>query len=213
MIVPTPRFCVLLGPDYAGKSSVLGELTRAASPWRCVSVDDDALAPEHRLLADLRRRLARDVLPGLGSAYSDDFLAGLLQLAVLHLRDRVLAAGDAPVLVDSYYYKILAKCRLAGVRENPMFGWWRTFPLPARVIWLDVSPATAWRRSGEGAGTNPLEYYGDRPEWPDFEEYQTDLRKVMLEETGRLPMTVVAEQDGVARTAAAVGEVLAREYS
>jgi thymidylate kinase len=208
VIVP-PRFCVLLGPDYAGKSSVLAEL--ADTPWRCVSVDDENLAPEHRLLADLRRRLARDVLPGLGSAYSDDFLAGLLQLAVLHLRDRVLAAGDAPVLVDSYYYKILAKCRLAGVRENPMFAWWRSFPQPARVIWLDVAPASAWRRCGEGAETNSLEYYGDRPEWPDFEEYQTDLRKVMLEEIGRLPVTVVAEQDSVTRTAAMVGEVLAGE--
>ncbi|MBB4908417.1 hypothetical protein [Actinophytocola algeriensis] len=211
MIVPSPRFCVLLGPDYAGKSSVLAEFARTAAPWRCVSVDDDGLAPEHRLLADLRRRLARDVLPGLGSAYSDDFLAGLLQLAVLHLRDRVLAAGNAPVVVDSYYYKILAKCRLAGVRENPMFAWWRTFPRPARVIWLDVAPGTAWRRCGDGAGTNPLEYYGDRPGWPGFEEYQTDLRKVMLDETDRLPVTVVAEQDSVARTAAMVGEVLADE--
>lgn len=211
MIVPSPRFCVLLGTDHAGKSSVLAELARTASPWRCVSVDDGNLAPEHRLLTDLRRRLACDVLPGLGSAYSEDFLAGLLQLAVLHLRDRVLAEGDAPVLVDSYYYKILAKCRLAGVRENPMFAWWRTFPRPARVIWLDVAPATAWRRCGEGGGTNALEHYGDRPEWPDFEEYQTDLRKVMLEETDGLPVTVVAEQDGVTRTTAVVEEVLAGE--
>lgn len=208
MIDPSPRFCVLLGPDYAGKSSVLGELARAASPWQCVSVDDERLAPEHRLLADLRRRLVRDVVPKVGSAYSGDFVAGLLQLAVLHLRDRVLAAGDAPVLVDSYYYKILAKCRLAGVRENPMFAWWRTFPQPSRVIWLDVAPETAWRRCGGGAEANPLEFYGDRADWPNFEEYQADLRKVMLEETGRLPVTVVAEQDSVARTAAVVGEAL-----
>jgi thymidylate kinase len=202
---------VLLGSDYAGKSSVLAEFARTASPWHCVSVDDDGLAPEHRLLADLRRRLVRDVLPRVGSAYSDDFVAGLLQLAVLHLRDRVLAAGDAPVLVDSYYYKILAKCRLAGVRENPMFAWWRSFPQPARVIWLDVAPETAWQRCGEGAEANPLEYYGDRPDWPDFEEYQTDLRKVMLEETDRLPVTVVPEQDSVTRTAAMVGEALTDE--
>lgn len=208
---PVPRFCVLLGPDHAGKSSVLNEIAGAASPWRGVSVDDDWLAPEHRLLADLRRQLVREVLPGTGTAYSCDFVAGLLQLAVLHLRDRVLAAGDAPVLVDSYYYKILAKCRLAGVRENPMFGWWRSFPQPARVIYLDVAPETTWQRCGAGTGANPLEYYGDGPDWPRFEAYQTDLHKVMLDETAHLPVTVIEEQDDLTRTVAQVREALADE--
>lgn len=198
------RFCVLLGPDYAGKSAVLDAL---ATRWRCVSVDDGHLAPEHRLLADLRRNLVRDVLPG---RYSADFMAGLLQLAVLHLRDQILAAGDAPVLVDSYYYKILAKCRIAGVAENPMFAWWRTFPQPRRVLYLDVAPATTWQRCGDEA--NPLEYYGDRPDWPGFEAYQADLRKVMLDETAHLPVTVLSEEDGVARTVARVEEALADEF-
>jgi len=208
---PVPRFCVLLGPDYAGKSSVLAELTGTASQLHGVSVDDARLAPEHRLLADLRRQLVREVLPRVGTAYSDEFVAGLLQLAVLHMRDRVLAAGDAPVLVDSYYFKILAKCRLAGVRENPMFAWWRSFPQPTRVIYLDVAPETAWQRCGGGTEANPLEFYGDRPDWPRFEAYQTDLRKVMLDETADLPVTVIEEQDGIAKTAAQVREVLADE--
>ena len=206
-----PRFCVLLGPDYAGKSSVLAQLAGAASPWRCVSVDDEWLAPEHRLLTDLRRHLVREVLPQAGHAYSNDFVAGLLQLAVLHLRDQVLAAGDTPVLVDSYYYKILAKCRLAGVAENPMFAWWRSFPQPQRVIYLDTAPETGWRRCGAGAEANPLEFYGDRPDWSGFEVYQSDLRKVMLDETAHLPVTFVAEQDGVARAAGLIGEVLGDE--
>ena len=206
-----PRLCVLLGPDYAGKSSVLAELASTTSPWHCVSVDDAWLAPEHQLLADLRRQLVREVLPRVGTAYSDEFVAGLLQLAVLHVRDRVLAAGDAPVLVDSYYYKILAKCRLAGLRENPMFAWWRSFPQPARVIYLDVAPESAWQRCGSGAEAHPLEFYGDRPDWPRFEAYQTDLRKVMLDETAHLPVTVIEEQDGVARTAQQVREALADE--
>ncbi|WP_202919302.1 hypothetical protein [Saccharothrix deserti] len=206
-----PRFCVLLGPDYAGKSSVLAELAGEVSPWHFVSVDAAWLAPEHRLLADLRRHLVHEVLPRVGNAYSDEFVAGLLQLAVLHLRDRVLAAGDTPVLVDSYYYKILAKCRLAGVHGNPMFAWWRSFPQPTRVIYLDIAPETGWRRCGAGAEVNPLEFYGDRPDWPRFEAYQTDLRKVMLDETAHLPVTFVAEQDSVARTAALVREALADE--
>lgn len=206
-----PRFCVLLGPDYAGKSSVLADLAGTVSPWHCVSVDDAWLAPEHQLLVDLRRQLVREVLPRVGTAYSDEFVAGLLQLAVLHLRDRVLAAGDGPVLVDSYYYKILAKCRLAGVRENPMFAWWRSFPQPARVIYLDIAPETAWQRCGDGTEANPLEFYGDRPDWPRFEAYQADLRKVMLDEVSHLPVTVIAEQNGIARIAEQVREELADE--
>src|SRR5215510_9719888 len=113
-----PQFCVLLGPDYAGKSSVLAELSGLATPWRCVSVDDAFLGPGHGLIASLRRHLVQDALPLLGTAYSVDFVASLLQTAVLHVRDQVLAAGGTPVLVDSYYYKILAKCRLAGASEN-----------------------------------------------------------------------------------------------
>lgn len=190
---------------------MLAELTGAESPWRGISVDDDRLAPEHRLLADLRRVLVHEVLPRAGTAFSDDFVAGLLQLAVLHVRDRVLAACGGPVLVDSYYYKVLAKCRLAGVRENPMFAWWRSFPQPARVIYLDVRPETAWQRCEEGDDANPLEYYGDCPDWLRFEAYQTDLRKVMLDETAHLPVTVIDEQDGVARTVAKVREALADE--
>lgn len=203
-----PRFCVLLGPDYAGKSSVLAELAGGAPSWRCVSVDDEWLSPEHRLLADLRRQLAREVLPRTGTAYSEEFVAGLLQLAVLHLRDQVLAAGDTPALVDSYYYKILAKCRLAGVPENPMFAWWRSFPQPAGVIYLDVAPETGWQRCGAGAEANPLEFYGDRPDWPGFAAYQSDLRKVMLDETAHLPVTFVAEQAGVARSASVIKEAI-----
>jgi len=208
-----PRFSVLLGPDYAGKSSVLAELAGTAPELHGISVDDGWLAPEHQLLADLRRQLVREVLPRVGTAYSDEFVAGLLQLAVLHVRDRVLAVGDAPVLVDSYYYKILAKCRLAGVRENPMFAWWRSFPQPARVIYLDVTPETAWQRCGGGTEANPLEYYGDRPDWPRFEAYQTDLHKVMLDELSHLQVTVIKEQDGIGRTAQQVREVLADEFN
>lgn len=50
-------------------------------------------------------------------------------MAVLHLRDQVSARNtETPALVDSYYHKVLAKCRLAGLEDNPMLGWWRSFP-------------------------------------------------------------------------------------
>ncbi|MFF4529398.1 hypothetical protein ACFY1P_09020 [Streptomyces sp. NPDC001407] len=204
------QFSVLLGPDGAGKSSVMAELSERLPTWRTLSTDSEFVGPEHALVTQLRRNVVEDVLPALGDAYSVDFLASLLQTAVVHLKDRIEAQEPGvPALVDSYYYKILAKCRLAGIEESPMYSWWRSFPQPDRVVYLDVSPESAWRRSGNGARLNPLEHFGNRPEWFGFENYQKSLRKMMLEEVRELPVTVIKEQPSAARTADAVLEVLA----
>nr|WP_202437160.1 hypothetical protein [Streptomyces sp. SID5910] len=188
----------------------MAELSAALPGWQTLSTDDGLVAGEHRLISQLRRNVVRDVLPGLGPAYSADFLATLLCSAVVHLRDQLeRQEPDVPVLMDSYYYKILAKCRLAGLEEHPLYTWWRSFPQPRGVIYLDVPPEAAWRRCGRGARLNPLEHFGDRPEWFGFESYQKNLGKLLLEETRRLPVTVVEERSGTAATAAAVREVLA----
>lgn len=207
-----PLFFVLLGPDYAGKSTTMSMLAGGPSPCRFVSVDDCFLGPGHGLISRLRRQLVAETLPALGTGYSADFAATLLQTAVVHLRDQVLA-GDCrrPALVDSYYYKILAKCRLAGSTDHPMFGWWRSFPQPRRVLYLDVAPRTAWQRSRAGAAANRLEHYGDRPDRAGFEAFQRDLGGLLREEVRHLPVTVIGERAGAAGAAAAVREVLADE--
>lgn len=208
-----PPFCVLLGPDHAGKSTALGRLRRTAPKWRQLSVDDTHLAPEHTLIGRLRRDVVKDVAPR-PDAWSAEFLATLVQTAVVHLRDQLLrdAGPGEPVVVDSYYYKFLAKCRLAGAPDGPLFAWWRTFPQPRRVIYLDVPPETTWRRSGRGADLNLLEYYGARPEWDGFRRYQTDLAKIMRDEIQSLPVTVVGTHDRPEDTAAAIREVLTHEF-
>ncbi|GGT00139.1 MULTISPECIES: hypothetical protein [Streptomyces] len=204
------QFYVLLGPDGAGKSSVMAKLSAALPGWRTLSTDDELVAGRHGLITRLRRSVVEDVLPELGRAYSVDFLAHLLGTAVVHLRDQLERQDPrTPVLMDSYYYKILAKCRLAGLTTHPLYGWWRSFPQPRAVIYLDVSPETAWRRSGRGTRLNPLEHFGPRPEWFGFESYQKNLRKLMLEETGRLPVTVIEESTGTDTTVAAVRKALA----
>ncbi|MEU3828024.1 hypothetical protein GT045_37850 [Streptomyces sp. SID486] len=204
-------FHVLLGPDGAGKSTVMAQIATRLPGWRTLSTDDSLVGAGHALVTELRRHVVKDVLPHLGTVYSADFLASLLQTAVVHLRDQLERHDpDVPLLMDSYYYKILAKCRLAGVDHNPMYDWWRSFPQPRAVVYLDVSPASAWRRSGDGARLNPLEYFGERPGWLGFESYQKNLRKLMLEEIRELPMTIIEERTGAARTAEAVAEVLTR---
>ncbi|MGW5693906.1 MULTISPECIES: hypothetical protein [Streptomyces] len=202
-------FYVLLGPDGAGKSSVMTEVGAKLPGWRTLSTDDAFVGPAHELVSRLRRDVVEDVLPNLGTSYSTEFLASLLQAAVVHLKDQVERQDeDVPLLMDSYYYKILAKCRLAGIEQHPMYTWWRSFPRPRAVVYVDVSAESAWRRSAEGARLNPLEYFGERPEWLGFESYQKSLRKLMLEEVRDRPVTIIEEQPSVARTADAVVEVL-----
>ncbi|MFJ5044485.1 hypothetical protein [Streptomyces sp. NPDC088719] len=202
-------FSVLLGTDGAGKSSVMGRLAPLLPEWQLISVDSTLVAPQHALITRLRKDLQDYLLPGLGTVYSPDFLASVLQTAVVHLRDQVLARDPrAPMLVDSYYYKILAKCRMAGVQDSRIYSWWRSFPQPDQVVFLDVSAESAWRRRGDGAQLNVLEYDGATADWEGFERYQKNLRKLLLEEVGELPVTILREQPDADRAADAVRKVL-----
>ncbi|MEU6537144.1 hypothetical protein [Streptomyces sp. NPDC047000] len=206
-------FHVLLGTDYAGKSSVLGELARLAPRWRIVSADDGFLGPRHTLIGRLRRALVGDVVPGMEDAYSRDFLIATFQTAVLHLRDEILrGAPGTPVVVDSYFYKILAKCRLVAASEHPLYDWWRTFPAPRRVFELEVDPATAWERCGAGRDLNPLEHYGTGADRLSFESFQRDLRKTMREETRALPVTTIGEGSPAAAVAREIQEAISHDH-
>jgi thymidylate kinase len=209
-----PKFSVLLGPDYAGKSSVMAELRAAVPDWRLVSVDTPFVAAEHSVLLGLKRALVADTLPWLGSAFSCDFVLSLAQTAVVYLRDQILAAGDGtPVLVDSYYYKILAKCRLIGADDHPVFAWWRSFPRPQHVLYLDVEPDVAWARCVADGRLNRLEYHGETPDQDAFEFFQSDLHKLMLDEVRDLPVTHLPESGTAAGTARDVREVLSGDRS
>jgi thymidylate kinase len=203
-------FTVLLGPDRAGKTSVLTALT-AAEPerLRAIGLDDELAGPRHRAVPALRRLVVRDVLTALRGprpAYSPDFAMSLLQGGVVHLRDRVMENDPAgrDTLVDSYYYKILAKCRLLGCADAAL-DWWRGFPQPDLVVWLDVPPEEAWRRGGTA---NILEHYGERYERASFLAYQRDLAAAMREEVTGLPVVTVPVQPDLSATVAAVRAAL-----
>lgn len=207
---PHPEFSVLLGPDYSGKSTVISAL--AVRGVQCVSYDHEFVRPDCSLVNDLRDRFVTRALCGRGTSYSADFVVTLLQTAVVYLRDQVMCADrDRPVVVDSYYYKILAKCVLTGLVNEFLFAWWRSFPRPRQVIYLDVDPATAWRRSGEGSQLNFFEHYGDAPTWESFRRFQTDLRRLMVSEIGPVPMEVLGESDGVGEVMDAIRRITRRD--
>lgn len=185
---PAPVFWTLVGPDGSGKSTVLDLLHRKHG-WRVISYDDEYLGG-YPLIRTLRERWIPDAFLRCGERYTSELVLAALHPIVLHLRDEVArSTGDEPVIVDSYYYKLLAKCSLLGVRHQPTFDIWRSFPQPTGVFWLDVPPTLAWQRSGYGRHVNPFEHYGAAPDQFGFVRLQSDLRAAVLAELPGIPVT------------------------
>ncbi|WP_230646898.1 hypothetical protein [Bradyrhizobium sp. Leaf401] len=116
-------------------------------------------------------------------AYSDELLLSVFHVYMVYLRDRIMAsAQDRPIIVDSYYYKLWAKCVLLGFVNESIFSLWRSLPRPTYIIYLDIDPELAWRRSSLGRALNRMEYYGSTPSRHGFDKFQLELRDLMLKE-------------------------------
>lgn len=191
-------FWVLIGPDYCGKSTVLSELANREGRVLPVSYDRALLTEEYGPLAGLPEMLGR----AAGRQTSPEFVMALLNVAVAYFHDRIHHAPPGrTLLLDSYYYKILAKCRLLGLPTEPWRTHWEALPRPTGVVFLDVPHHTAWLRSGSGAQLNRMEHYGHTPDRPAFDRFQQDLRTALHELTGPLTVEEIVPGQTVTGTA------------
>lgn len=202
-------FWTLLGPDFSGKSTALTRL-RDEHGWRIVSHDDNFL-DGYPLVAKLRHCWVNEALVWTGKRYSAELVLSVLHAVILHQRDELARqTGSRPVMIDSYFYKVLAACSLLGVRHEPTFAYWRSFPEPTGVVYLDVPAEVTWARTGRDRQVSAFEHYGDEVTRDSFVRLQTDLRARMLAEVEGLPLTIIdgtASPDKVlAKIRAAVGE-------
>lgn len=194
------QFWTVLGGDYAGKSEVLHRVGHETG-WQVISYDDPYLHA-HPIVRWLRESAFFEAYSQVGQPYSADLAFSLLTPIVLYLRDEVLrTAAHGPAVVDSYYYKLLAKSIITGLADEPASAIWRSLlhPIPQGVVFLDVAPEVAWNRS---CGiVNPFEYYGAEPTWEGFARFQQDLRNVMLDQIKELPVLVVDANRAAAEVA------------
>jgi thymidylate kinase len=187
-------FWTLLGPDFAGKSTALARL-RDEHGWQVVSHDDRFLG-ERPLVTRLRSNWVDEALVWAGERYTAELVLAALHPVILHQRDELARrTGPGPVIIDSFYYKVLAACSLLGVVHEPTFDYWRSFPKPEGVLYLDVPPEVTWERAAAGRAPSAFEYYGDAVTREGFVRFQADLNARMRAEVGNLPLTVV---DGTA---------------
>ena len=189
---------VLLGPDYSGKSTIMKAL-RHRGDLRLASTDAEFLRPPYTILPELRRLFLDLVLPNASRLLSPDFVLSGLQMPLVYLRDQALAeASEGPVLVDSYLYKALAKCLLLGMANDRTLAFWRSFPPPDGVLFVQVHPGEALRRARAAGGPNGFEHYSHAGSEAGFLEFQRDLTALMLREVAGVPTTML---DGHARPA------------
>jgi thymidylate kinase len=182
---------VLLGPDYCGKSSVMHALA-AEGAWNMVSCDDEFLPEAYRSIARLRHVFFESVLPHVKQMPTPEFLLHGLQMSTVFLRDWAnQQSARGPTLVDSYYFKLLAKCACAKLLADDVLAGWRAYPPPDEVIYLATDPHVALARSRSRGGPNPFEAMSDPRDEQGFVDFQDRLGRRMRDEIRHLPTTVI----------------------
>jgi thymidylate kinase len=144
-----------------------------------------------------------------------DFALLGLQMSTAYLRDWSNKLREhGPVLVDSYYYKVLAKCSCAAWGRADALEAWRRYPQPDEVIYLSVDPEVALARASAHGGPNPFEALGGKPsaDRDGFLRFQARLAQAMREEIRSIPTSVVDANRSHAEVVHDVRRLLERRH-
>jgi thymidylate kinase len=195
---PAPLFLVLVGIDGSGKSTALDQLSR---PGLVVRRWQDLRS--HEVAASLAPDAPTDIKNRATPLARAMFIGGHLVAQYEYLVRPQLEASSS-VLLDSYYYKLVAKERLFGVADPSLERLCRELPQPDGVVLLEVPAATSYgRKAGK---LSPYEYRGEatRGSYIAFQELlaaslRKQLRSVRHERVdAAAPADVVLERVGEA---------------
>jgi len=187
------QFIVLLGGDHCGKSSILNAIKHNPA-WRVISKETIVANESTQLLQTIEQVFFDIIAKNHSDKYPAEFmLSGFQMILSCMIQQIESSTHNINVIVDSYYYKVIAKCILRNWTNNKIFALWRSFPQPDKVIFIDTSPYVMWQRCNNGKKLNPFEHYGRDGNIQEFCQFQLDLRNTMLSEITTLP---VAHVDG-----------------
>lgn len=159
------RFIVLLGIDGSGKSSLLKALAGRGlrtAQWQQLR--------DHEAPAALAPAAPTAVKNGLTPLARAMFIGGHLVAQYEYLVRPQIEAGRTVVL-DSYYYKVLAKEQILGVVHPALVELCAELPQPDFLLHLDVSPQESRRR--KQGRISPYEHF--EPDETTFLAFQTRL--------------------------------------
>lgn len=178
------RFLVLLGIDGSGKTTLLSGLADAGvqtASWHELRSHEvpATLAPDGPTAIKNR-------LTPLARAM---FIGGHLVAQYEYLvRPRI--EGGVTTVLDSYYYKLLAKERLLGFAHSALENLCVELPHPDGIIYVDVDPRESFRRK-EGR-LSPYEHFDDASE-ESYVTFQSQLARALLTATSNAPGSVILD--------------------
>ncbi len=180
------RFLVLVGIDGSGKTSLLSalaDLGMLTGSWRDLRDHDlpQAMAPD----APTQIKTRLNPMP------RTMFVGGHLVAQYEYLVRPAVEAGT-DILLDSYWYKVLAKERLLGRLHPSLTELCRALPVPDAVVFLDVDPRVALRR--KGGRVTAYECLG-APGDESFLRFQTLLRQEIMADLASVPQVHRVDAD------------------
>jgi thymidylate kinase len=177
-------FLVLVGIDGSGKSSVIADLRvegLATTAWKELR--------NHELPQMLAPDVPTQIKNRLSPLSRSMFIGGHVVAQYEYLVRPSLTQG-IDVLLDSYYFKLLAKETLFHTLHQSFTELCEELPPPDCVIFLDVSPDVSFDRK-KGA-LSPYEYF-DAPGRANFIRFQSQLRDHILLQLSHAPLVKVID--------------------
>lgn len=171
-------FIVLVGIDGSGKSTLLERLAEAGvhtSSWHDLRSHDvpAMLAPDAPTAIKARLTpLARSM-----------FIGGHLVAQYEYLVRPALEQGE-DVLLDSYYFKLLAKERLLGFAQPALETLCRQLPQPDGLILIDTPPELSWSR--KAGALSVYEHFGT-PTEANYLAFQRGIETSLRKATRAIP--------------------------
>jgi thymidylate kinase len=167
-------FVVLLGPDGAGKSTLVENMKARAPEWVFTSAQPRDLYPIEGLECYdwALQRHPREFVKNMSPLTRATFFMHVLSIELEYHILPALADGRV-VVSDSYWYRMMAKESI----QNPsgaavLAGMVDRLPRPDLVIMLDVPLEMAWRRNGE---PTTFEVADDDYSWEGFARFQRQV--------------------------------------